>query len=278
MLGIPRIGHTKEGLFGDLFGSSNHSQSTTSTSNVTNTQLAGGDISGVATYGSGNNISYTQVATDDGAVAASLLSSNDIATKALYSGSVAALSANQLSGQALLAATDVSHAALELGATEASTGAAVAIAGLNHASDAYTSSLALVGDVTQNSLNNNATVAQYAIASANGATDSVGQFAGKALDSVTRFSGAALDDNTYIAGKSLDSVSAAYSASLSTVQNTNAQALSTIQNGFTGALDQVNALAQQVSQSATQTTDDTVQKIVLYIAIAAGFYFISRRG
>jgi hypothetical protein len=40
----------------------------------------------------------------------------------------------------------------------------------------------------------------------------------------------------------------------------------------------VNSLAQQVSQSATQTTDDTVQKIVLYIALAAGIFFLSRKG
>jgi hypothetical protein len=98
------------------------------------------------------------------------------------------------------------------------------------------------------------------------------------LDSVAKFAGSALDDNTYIAGKALDSTSAAYSASLATLKNTQSEALSTVQNGFTGALDQVNALAQQVSQSATQTTDDTVQKIVLYIAIAAAFFFISKRG
>jgi len=41
------------GLFGDLFGSSTHAQTTTSTSNVTNTELAGGNIGGPATYGTG---------------------------------------------------------------------------------------------------------------------------------------------------------------------------------------------------------------------------------
>jgi hypothetical protein len=229
------------GFFSDLLGSSNHSQTTTSTSNVTNTQLAGGNIGGPATYGTGNTV-YS-VATDQGTVQA---------------------------------ATDISGAALELGATEATTGAAVAIAGLAHASDAYTSSLALVGDVTSNALNNNAAVSQSAIANAGGAIDSVGNFAGKALDSVSRFSSSALDSNTYIAGKSLDSQAAAFSSTLSTLQNSQSEALSTVQNGFTGALDQVNSLAQQVSQSATQTTDDTVQKIVLYIALAAGIFFLSK--
>lgn len=220
------------GLFGDLFGSSTHAQTTTSTSNVTNTELAGGNIGGPATYGTGNTV-YS-LSTDQGTVQA---------------------------------ATDISQAALGLGAAETEAGSAVAIAGLAHAGDAYTSSMALVGDVTSMSLNNSA-------AAANG----IGQFAGKALDSVSKFAGSALDDNTYIAGKALDSTSAAYSASLSTLQNTNAQALSTVQNGFTGALDQVNALAQQVSQSATQTTDDTVQKIVLYIVLAASIFFLSKKG
>ena len=196
------------GLLGDLFGSSTHAQTTTSTSAVSNTELAGGNIGGPATYGTGNTVYSTT--TDNGTV---------------------------------MAATDISQAALGLGAAEAASGSSVAIAGLDHASDAYTSSLALVGDVTTMSLNNSA-------AAANG----IGQFAGKALDSVARFSSSALDDNTYIAGKSLDATSAAYSASLATV----------------------TSLAQQVSQSATQTTDQTVQRIILYIALAAGIFFLSK--
>jgi hypothetical protein len=219
------------GLLSSLFGGgSSNSSATTSTSNISNTELAGGNIGGPATYGTGNTVISTT--TDQGTVQA---------------------------------ATDISNAALALGYAEAQDGSAVAIAGLAHAGDAYTSSLALVGDVTTMALNNSAAAA-----------DGIGQFAGKALDSVSKFSSSALDDNTYIAGKSLDSTAAAYSASLSTLASTNAQALSTVQNGFTGALDQVNALAQQVSQSATQTTDDTVQKIVLYIALAAGIFFLSK--
>jgi hypothetical protein len=210
VLGLPRPGHEKCGLFGDLFGSSSHSQQTTSTSNVTNTQLAGGNIGGPATYGTGNTVVSTT--TDQGTV---------------------------------LAATDISLSALHLGAAEAAAGSAVAIAGLAHATDAYTSSMALVGDVTKQSLNNSAAAAT-----------GIGQFAGKALDSVAKFAGSALDDNTYIAGKALDSTSAAYSASLG----------------------QVNALAQQVSQSAQQSTDTTVQRIILYIALAAGIFFASRKG
>src|SRR5579872_730796 len=145
------------GLFSDLFGSSSHTQTTQSTSNVTNTQLSGGPLSGNVNYGGGtivtNNVNNT---VDAGTVQA---------------------------------ATDISSAALQLGANEVASNSAVAIAGMNHAQDAYTSSLAFAGDVTQNS-----------IASVSDAT-------GKALDGVTRFASSALDSNTFIAGKSLDALS-----------------------------------------------------------------------
>lgn len=215
------------GLFSDFFGSNSHSQTTTSTSRVTNTQLAGGDIGGPALYGSNGN--YINV-TDQGAVIGGLL-----------------------------AATDISDHALELGRTEMIAGSAVAIAGLSHASDAYTSSLALVGDVTRNTLNTN-----YGLA--RDSTDAVSTFAGKALDSVNRFGGAALDANTYIAGKSLDAVSQAFSDSLSTVANTSAKAM-------TGVED----LAAQVSQSNQQNNNETVQKVFLYLAIAIVAIFIVPR-
>jgi hypothetical protein len=204
------------GLFSDLFGSSTHAQTTQSTSNVTNTELAGGDIGAPVVYGTGNSQTVNLQTTDAGTVQA---------------------------------ATDISTAALELGANEANAGAAVAIAGLGHASDAYTSSLALVGDVTTNALNANTAVAQ-------GSIDGIGQFTGKALDSVNRFAASALDSNTYIAGKSLDSTSAAYSASLNTVAG----------------------IAQQVTQSGQQATDQTVQKIVLYIVIGVALVFALKKG
>ncbi len=199
------------GLFSDLFGSSNHSQQTTSTSNVTNTQLAGGNIGGNAVNGSGN----TLISVDPGAIKA---------------------------------ATDISDHALVLGASEAAIGAKVAIAGLNHAADAYTSSLAFAGDVTRNSIG--------AVSSATG----------KAIDSVDRFSTAALDANTYIAGKSLDAVSQAYANSLTEVAQQNS-----------GALYAVEGLASQVSQSSQQTTDQTVTRIVFALAAAVALIFIYKK-
>lgn len=249
------------GLFSDLFGSSSHSSSTSSTSNVTNTQLAGGNIGGPAVYGSGNYIRTTQ--TDQGAV---------------------------------LAATDVSRAALDLGAFETAAGTSVAIAGLDHARDANTSSLALVGDVTRTSLNNDYSLAAGvsggaynlaggvaggaynlaggafdfagglaggAFTAAAGTNDAISNFAGKALDSVTRFGRQSLDSNTYIAGKSLDALSQAYSDSLSQVGRFNQ-----------GALATVEGLASQVAQSSQQTTDTTVQKIVVAMVIAVAAIFV----
>lgn len=203
------------GLFGDLFGSSSHSQTTSSTSNVTNTQLAGGNIGGPALYGSSGNVI---VATDGGAIQS---------------------------------ASDIGLAALQLGSSATAAGDEVAIAGLSHAQDAYSSSLALVGSVTKNSLNND-----YAIAS--GAIDSVSTFAGTALDRVSRFSKDALDSNTYIAGKALDSTAQAYSDSLASTSNANAKALGAVED-----------IAAQVSQSSQQTTDTTVQRIIWALVIGA---------
>lgn len=201
------------GLFGDLFGSSSHTQTTSSTSNVTNTQLAGGNIAGPALYGSSGNVI---VSTDGGAIQS---------------------------------ASDIGLAALQLGSAATAAGDEVAIAGLSHAQDAYTSSLALVGNVTKNSLNND-----YAIAS--GAVDSVSTFAGSALDRTARFASSALDSNTYIAGKALDSTAQAYSDSLASTSNANAKALGAVED-----------IAAQVSQSSQQTTDTTVQKIIWALVI-----------
>lgn len=244
------------GLFGDLFGSSSHAQTTTSTSNVTNTQLAGGNIDAPTVYGTGNSQDVTVYADDAGTVQQ---------------------------------ATDISRAALELGAGEAVTGSAVAIAGLAHAQDAYTSSLAFsggvshdalttVGDIATSSITGNSAVSQDAISSASANLSNTLQavlpYAGKALDSVTKFSIDALDSNTYIAGKSLDSASAAYSSALGVVSQNTGDIIQALSSGYNTSLGQVNALAQQVSQSSQQSTDTTIQKVILYIAIAAAAVFI----
>lgn len=203
------------GLLSGLFGSSNHSQTTQSTSNVTNTQLAGGNISGPAIYGSDN------------------------------------VRVNITDGGAIQSATDVGLAALQLGAAATAAGDEVAVAGLAHAQDAYTSSLALVGDVTRNALNND-----YAISS--DAVSSVSTFAGAALDRVGRFASSALDANTFIAGKALDSTAQAYSDSLLSSNNANAKALGAVED-----------IAAQVSQSSQQTTDQTVTRIIWALVIGA---------
>lgn len=201
------------GLLSGLFGSSNHSQTTQSTSQVTNTQLAGGNLSGPVVYGSSG------------------------------------VSINVTDGGAIQSATDVGLAALHLGAAATAAADEVAIAGLSHAQDAYTSSLALVGDVTRNSLNND-----YAIST--NAIDSVSSFAGSALDRVGRFASSALDANTFIAGKALDSTSRAYSDSLLSSNNANAKALGAVED-----------IAAQVSQSSQQTTDQTVTRIIWALVI-----------
>jgi len=114
------------GLFSDLFGSSTHSQTTSSTSNVTNTQLAGGGIGGSAVYGSGNTV----IATDSGAVAA---------------------------------ATDISHAALALGNTALETEDQVAISGLTSVQAFGDSALDKVSKFASSALDSNTYIAGKAL-------------------------------------------------------------------------------------------------------------------
>lgn len=177
------------GLFSDLFGSSSHTSTTSSTSQVTNTQLAGGGIGGNAIYGSGNQV----ITTDQGAV---------------------------------LAATDVSDHAIALGAAEIDAGKQVAFG-------AITANQALADHTT---------------------------------DAVTRFAGDAINVNAYIAGKSLDDLASAYSDSLTTIANQQQ-----------GTLNTVEGLAAQTAQSGQQATDQTVIKVVAFLAIAVVAIFVLRK-
>lgn len=250
------------GFLGDLFGGGgSHSQTTTSTSTVTNTQLAGGNIAGPAVYGTGNSVILNSV--DPGAIA--------------------------LGGAGLQAATDIGSAALALGASATAAGDTVAIAGLDHARDAYTSSLSLVGDVTRQALNNEYGLASSANQVAAGTVDAISNFAGTALERVSRFSKDALDSNTYIAGMSLDSSSQAFSNSLSAIASSNSKALGAIEDAYSSAFNTavhsqdsaiagVQQLAAQVSQSSQQTTDTTVQKIVWALVIGAVAIVVIGRG
>lgn len=252
------------GFLGDLFGGGgSHAQTTQSTSTVTNTQLAGGNIAGPAVYGTGNVVNVT----DAGAVQGGLA----------------------LAAGGLQSATDISSAALALGGAATAAGDTVAIAGLDHARDAYTSSLALVGDVTRNALNNEYGLAASSNAIASGTVDAISSFAGTALDRVSRFSSSALDSNTYIAGKSLDSSSAAFSDSLSEIAATNSKALGAVEDAYSTAfattvnsqnqsIRGVQDLAAQVSQSSQQVTDTTVQKIIWALVIGAVAIVVIGRG
>jgi len=110
------------GLFSDLFGSSSHTQTTESTSQVTNTQLAGGGIAGSAIYGSGNTV----VATDAGAIQG---------------------------------ATDISAHALALGAAEVDANKQVALMGIDAGANIGDKALDLVDRFSTNALNANAFIA-----------------------------------------------------------------------------------------------------------------------
>lgn len=234
------------GLFDIFGGGGSHAQNTSSTSTVENTQLAGGGIGGPAIYTGGNkgntasNVNVNINQSDYGAI-----------------------------GAGLQAATDISGAALALGAAEAAGGTTVALAGLNHAQDAYTSSLSLVGDVTRNAL-------ALTADTTSGAFGLVGGVSGKAIDSVNRFATGALDSNTYIAGKSLDATSQAYSDSLRTVANQQSKVLGAVEDFAAGAIAGNQQLAAQVSQSSTQSVNDSLVKIAMYAALAVAVIFIMR--
>lgn len=203
----------------DLLGGGSKVQSSSSNSNVTNTQIAGGDLSGVSQYGEGN----TLVLTDQGAV-----------SKAFDLGQAVIDSNNQ-----------------------------VAFAGLDNAQRQVTSGFDFASGVAKN-----------AIDGANYATDRVSRFAVDALDA-----------NNYILGRTLDTTTDVSRDALNSLKDANSNVLDFATGIFTDALhaqsnlaDQnligVTGLASQVSQSATQSVNDSVVKLVTVVAIAVAIIFV----
>jgi hypothetical protein len=112
------------GFLSDLFGSSSHSQTTTSTSNVTNTQLSGGPLSGTVAYGTGNRITVTQ--SDQGAIQK---------------------------------ATDISDHALALGQSELDSSTQVALAGFSTVAQQASKADDLVARFASSALDSNTYIA-----------------------------------------------------------------------------------------------------------------------
>jgi hypothetical protein len=149
-------------------------------------------------------------------------------------------------------AADISKAALNLGQSALDSNVSVVNAGLDHALAAYQSGLSFAGDTVG-----------MAIDSANQSGDRVERFASDALDTNSDLAkttiGAVTDANSNI----LNFASSLFDDALG------AQHALTDQN-----LSAVSGLASQVSQSATQSTNDAVTKLATIVAIAVAAVFI----
>jgi hypothetical protein len=161
------------------------------------------------------------------------------------------------------AAADISQAALNLGASAIDANTAVNTAGLDNALATYQSGLSFAGDVVA------------------GGYDAANQSA----DRVSRFASDALDQNSALARTTIGAIGDASSNAIDANSNVLNFASSLFDNalGAQHALtDQnigaVSALASQVSQSATQSTNDAVTKLATIVAIAVAAVFIFKGG
>jgi hypothetical protein len=219
------------GLFSGLFGSTNHAQTTTTTTGATtNTQLAGGDVSAPVNWGSGTqNVKVTNTTIDAGALAAAtqMNAAND-ALAAVGIVTNANLVSN-ISTQAIGAASSLTSAAVNMNAandalaaigivTNANLNAGLA-AGSNQlasqviasASDmsGAASSLGMYGiasgvAVANAGLDNARAASQGALSFADNIVSNALDTSGQSSDRIARFAGAALDANSTFAGNALD--------------------------------------------------------------------------
>jgi hypothetical protein len=218
------------------------------TENVQNLNLQ--DTSGLTLGNSDGNFLVT---TDQGAVQAGVdlgLGSFDL------SRALASLGLNtgaDLASSGLGVATDISHDALTLGRNALDTVESVSTAGLDHAQAAYGSALTFGGD---------------ALAAVKG-------LALESNDRVARFATDALATNYDTSTNALDAVVDAGSHVLDFAAGLFTNALDANQRTVDTNLKGVNALAAQVSQSATQSVNQGVQKVALYAFIAVAAIFIA---
>lgn len=160
-------------------------------------------------------------------------------------------------------AADISQSALNLGRSALDANVSVTNAGLDHALAAYQTGLSFAGDI-----------GSMAIDSANLSGDRVSRFASDALDVNSNLAkttiGAVQDTNA----NALDAVTGANQSVLNFASSLFDDALGA-QHALTDQnLSAVSGLASQVSQSATQSTNDAVTKLATIVAIAVAAVFI----
>jgi hypothetical protein len=160
---------------------------------------------------------------------------------------------------AIQAATDISHDAINLGRDAVSAGTDVAFAGLDHAQAAYQGGLNFASDIVTSAL------------------DTTGQSA----DRVARFATDALDSQSTFASEALASQTDTSTKAINALMDAGAGVLDFASSLFNDSLKAQSALADQnlagLTTLATQnsaSSDDRLQKVVIYIIVAAALVFL----
>ena len=160
---------------------------------------------------------------------------------------------------ALTAATDISRAALALGQSGINAGNEVAFVGLDNAQRAYMGALDFAG-----------TALSRATDAAGGSADRVARFATESLDANSSLARETLASQSSIAGRAIDSVMDAGAGVLSFASGLFGDALKSQQTLTDQNIAGLTTLATQNSA----TSEDRIQKIVLYAIVAAALVFI----
>ncbi len=162
------------------------------------------------------------------------------------------LTINATDQGALTGALDVARDAFDLGQSSLDAGIGVANAGLDNARSAYTGALDFGADL---------------------AHDAFDAWDG-ASDRVARFSTAALATQADANRSALGAVADQTSGVLDFASGLFSQALSANANLTDQNIGAVSALSRQVSQSATQSTNDAVSKVAVYALLAVAAIFV----
>lgn len=164
---------------------------------------------------------------------------------------------------ALNTALDISKAAANLGGGAIDTGERVAIAGLDNARSAYTGALDFAA--------NAATSASDAWS---GATDRVARFAADSLDTNSALSREVIASQGASANRALDTVANSTAGVLDFASGLFGQAIKAQTDLTDTNLAGVTALGKQVSQSATQSTNEAISKVAVYALVAVAAIFV----
>ncbi len=170
---------------------------------------------------------------------------------------------NATDGGALNAALDISREAADLGRSAIELGNGVANAGLENAQSAYTGALDFGADIAKNGFD-----------AWEGATDRVARFATDSLDANSSLAREVIQSQGANANRALDTVADSTAGVLDFASGLFGQAIKAQTDLTDTNLAGVTGLAKQVSQSATQSTNDAISKVATYALIAVAAIFV----